>query len=106
MDILYAVTDHFDILTLKVEGVEDIHNERIVTTEIMDVSERLEAHHRLYFAALWFDENGQPEKENVFFNKCDATEYASTKLKDLIIKKQIELDTLTAKYEAFMDGEI
>lgn len=106
MDILYAVTDHFDILTLKVKSVEDVDDEHIITTEIIGVNKRLKAHHRFYFGTLWFDDNGQPKKDNVFFNKCDATKYASTKLKDIIIKKQVELEELTAKYETFIGGEI
>lgn len=91
MDIVtcYGVTDHHIIIPLKVikrTAVEDFVK---IETEITGKSnDYMECHYNHYFKEMWLDEEGLPDKGNVFVNKSDAIAYALRKANEEIEMKQ------------------
>lgn len=97
MDIItcYGVTDHHIIIPLK-EISRIGHGEFTqIETEISGKSnEYMECHHKFYFKEMWLDEDGLPDKGNVFVNKADAIKYALKKAKEEIKMKTEALNAI------------
>lgn len=66
-----------------------------VTTEIVGSSNgHTECHHKNYFKFMWLDDNGLPDKSNVFVNKKDAIHYALTRAEADMATKQKAVDDI------------
>ena len=101
MDKYFAVTDHYIIIPLKVikreevESGDDYDNFIQVTTEIAcEVTSYMKCHHLNYFKYMWLDDNGLPDKGNVFADEKDAVKYAMKKAYIELTRKHTEVNAL------------
>lgn len=100
-DTCFGVTDHHMIIPMKVIGREEIEmigdddNYFQIETKIdCEVTSYMECHHSNYFKFMWLDDNGLPDKGNVFVNKKDAVAYALKNAEDDVEIKQIAIDAI------------
>lgn len=90
---MYAVTDHHIIITLVVikETVREDYVQ--IETEISgEADDYMLCHYNHYFKEMWLDDDGLPDKGNVFVNKSDAVAYALKKANEEIETKQAAID--------------
>ncbi len=89
----YGVTDHHIIVPLKVIKRTTVEDFVKIETEIFGESnDYMECHHHHYFKEMWLDEDGLPDKGNVFVNKTNAIAYALKKANEEIETKQAAID--------------
>jgi len=89
----YGVTDHHIIIPLVV--VKETTREEFIQieTEIFGESnDYMVCHYNHYFKEMWLDEQGLPDKGNVFVNKSDAIAYALKNANEEIKTKQAAID--------------
>ncbi len=73
----FGVTDHHVIIPLKVIGRTVVEEFTEIETEIDgDSNEYMTCHYKHYFKVMWLDDDGFPDKANVFVTKATAIAYA------------------------------
>lgn len=102
---LYAVSDHYDVMSLNVISVdlyeddcEDEHEEiYTITTELVGEHRASVGQiHKIYFKKMFLVDN-KVEKEPIFYVKSDAVAYARKKIEYKIEMKRNELSLLEDK---------
>ena len=91
----FAVTDQHIVIPLKVISQEDIEDFTKVVTEIVgEVDGHKECHHQHYFETMWLDDNGLPDKGNVFVDEEQAYTYALKKSNEELDIKRGQMATI------------
>lgn len=96
---LFAVTDHHEIIPLKVVDFKELTSTTVLTTEIdMDnPSESFEYFHETHFRKLYTSENDPTGRPSVFLNMESAKEFACKHIDEAIRVQESKLESLKRK---------
>lgn len=93
---LFAVTDHNEIIPLKVVDFKELDSTTVLTTEIaMDnPSKSFEYFHDTYFRKLYTSENDPTGRPSVFLNFDSAKEFVCKHIDEAIRVQESKLESL------------
>jgi hypothetical protein len=108
---LFVVTDFFDVFSVIAKSVtlitndEDEGNVVCVTTSLnsQNPTNHEIFHYEEYCKKIYLREGAPTHNKTIFVEYHDAVEYARKGLKDVIVQKTRELESLNAKYTKMDD---